>query len=88
MYAILVREPGGDVSSYALSTGASTSETAMTLMRQRADEFIEEQHEQGSTEDYTIVAHPEELRVDVAFDSDFHRDAAIRFVAHCIDRVV
>lgn len=56
MYAILVNEPGAEVSSYILPTGVSTPKEAVELMSSRAEEFISEQLELGvdAAEDYII----------------------------------
>lgn len=88
MYAILVEEPGGEPSSYILPTGARTSESAMWLMSHRAEEWVDEQLEQGSTEDYTIITHPDQLQVDVMPSTEFGCDAVIQFMAQCLDQVV
>ena len=87
MYVILVDEPGGEPSSYILPTGASTSESAMRLMSQRAEEYVDEQLEQGSTEDYNIVPNAEYLQVDVMYVTG-SEEHAITFMAQCIDQVV
>lgn len=86
MYAILVDEPGGEPSSYILPTGARTSESAMQLMSHRAEEYVAEQLEQGSAEDYNIIAHPDQLQVDVMYVGD--KEIAIQFMAQCLDQVV
>lgn len=87
MYAILVDEPGGEPSSYILPTGARTSESAMELMSHRAEEYVEEQLEQGSTEDYTIIPRPDQLQVDVMYVGG-EEEHAIQFMAQCLDQVV
>lgn len=89
MYAILVNEPGADVSSYVLSTGAQTSESAMQLMTRQAEEFIDEQREVADqAEDYTIIPSEGYLKVSVIrIVGDAPKDV-IKFTAHCIDRVM
>lgn len=86
MYAILVNEPGGNPSSYVLSTGASTSVSVLRLISERAEEFIDEQMEQeDETEDYSINMHEDLLSLDV---KNTKGEVVIEFTAFAIDRVV
>ncbi|MNC05581.1 hypothetical protein D3C75_530690 [compost metagenome] len=89
MYAILVKEPGAETESFILSTGASTSESAMKLMSSRAEEYVDEQLEQSPTEDYTITPNPESLEVVVCFVSKtYGPTTSMVLTAVAIDEVV
>ncbi|MNK84725.1 hypothetical protein D3C87_1045840 [compost metagenome] len=88
MYAILVNEPGAEIESFVLSTGASTSESAMQLMSSRAEEYVDEQLEQEPTEDYTVQQDSESLSVIVMYNGEDDPGAVLKLYAVAIDKVV
>lgn len=85
MYAILVEEPGSEAAkAFILADAASSSQSAMTLMQSRAEEYVDEHWEAGVTEDYNIADDAEALVVTV----DLGGMAVITFTASAIDQVI
>ena len=89
MYAIHVKEPGGETESYVLGTAARTPKSAVQLMFTRAEEFVEEQAEVDAeaAEDYIIEAHGE-LSVVVYDSASENHKVVIIFEAAPISEVV
>jgi len=88
MYAILVNEPGADVSSYILPTGVSTPKEAVELMSSRAEEFISEQLELNveGAEDYIIDVNDFVVLVNDPNDND--QPVRISFEASVVELAV
>lgn len=89
MYAIHVKEPGGETESYVLGTAARTPKSAVQLMFARAEEYVTEQIEidAEAAEDYIIEAHGELGVVVYDSASENHR-VVILFEAEPITEVV
>lgn len=88
MYAILVKEPGGETESFILGTAASTPKAAINLMFTRAEEFISEQLEVNAevAEDYTIETRDHLLVV--VFNPADNNKLIMVLEATAIDEVV
>lgn len=88
MYAILVKEPGGETESFILGTAASTPKAAIQLMFSRAEEYISEQLELGTegAEDYTIETR-DHFIVVVLTAADVRQPVVISFEATAITEV-
>lgn len=88
MYAILVNEPGAEVTTYILPIGVSTPKEAVQLMFSRAEEFISEKLELGTdgAEDYAIQAI-DHFRVVVTDPLDEELSIRISFEATQVELV-